>query len=315
MKFQVCTRTRKGGVVSFDFSASALLLVFALVLSSASWLGYELAMHSSLSTRDSHYVTTWQDAVEDQEEWLKRLSRSLSQEVSSMVARLGTMQAELNRIDALSMAMARNIVGEGELAELVGVDADGVSTGLGGFESARDLGLAAQSGLSELEMTMLELSDKIDLRKQQLSALKDYFSTNILQKQVQPAGFPVMKGWISSPFGYRTSPFTGQRTFHYGIDIASRLEEGIRAIGSGVVVYSGKQAGYGNLIEIAHGNGYTTRYAHHKHAFVKKGMTVKKNDVIALIGNEGNSTGPHLHLEVLHNNRHINPLEFIKRNN
>ncbi len=288
-----------------------LVALVSTLLGAASWLGYKASDLINPSKGESYYVSVWHKSLDEQDTELSELRKSLSQEVSALVMRLGAMQAELNRLDALGLAMARNIAGESELAELV--QSVGEAPGLGGPES--QLSLAANPSLNDLEFELLALSDKIDLRKQQLTALNDYFSTSVLKQQVYPAGFPVMKGWVSSPYGYRASPFSGRRSFHYGIDIASREEEAIRAIASGVVVYSGKQSGYGNLIEIDHGNGYTTRYAHHKQAFVSKGTTVRKGDVIALIGSEGRSTGPHLHLEVLHDNRHINPLEFIKRNN
>ena len=99
--------------------------------------------------------------------------------------------------------------------------------------------------------------------------------------------------------------------FHKGVDIAHKTETNIRSLAAGEVTFSGKKYGYGNFVEVSHLNGYVTRYAHNNRNLVKKGDLVKKGQIIAKMGSTGHSTGPHVHLEVLKNNKHINPNKFI----
>jgi murein DD-endopeptidase MepM/ murein hydrolase activator NlpD len=118
-------------------------------------------------------------------------------------------------------------------------------------------------------------------------------------------------GWISSVFGYRTSPFTGQREFHKGLDIAARTGTPVIAPASGVVTFVGKKGPYGLVAVINHGHGVVTRYGHLKKCMTKIGDRVKRGDKIALIGNSGRSTGPHLHYEVNVNGIPVNPKKYI----
>jgi murein DD-endopeptidase MepM/ murein hydrolase activator NlpD len=119
------------------------------------------------------------------------------------------------------------------------------------------------------------------------------------------------EGWLSSGFGYRISPFTGLREFHKGLDIAGRNGTEIIAPADGVVSFVGRNGLYGKMIRIDHGHGMITRYGHIQKALKKRGEAVKRGDVIALMGNTGRSTGPHLHYEVLLNGLPVNPKKYI----
>ncbi|MDE3269752.1 MAG: M23 family metallopeptidase [Pseudomonadota bacterium] len=125
-----------------------------------------------------------------------------------------------------------------------------------------------------------------------------------------PAISPV-DGWVSSGFGYRTSPFTGKRQKHYGIDIATSVGKPIYAPADGVVIFSGTKEGFGNFIMIAHGHGVVTRYGHNAHNLVVVGQRIARGDQIATVGSTGRSTGAHLHYEVWVNGRPTNPKKFI----
>ncbi len=118
-------------------------------------------------------------------------------------------------------------------------------------------------------------------------------------------------GWISSTFGYRTSPFTGLREFHNGLDIATRKGTPILAAADGVVTFAGTKGLMGKLIVIDHGYGMVTRYAHIHKMLKKRGDAVKKGDTIALVGNTGRSTGSHLHYEVHLDGIPVNPAKYI----
>ena len=127
-----------------------------------------------------------------------------------------------------------------------------------------------------------------------------------------PAGRPIPTGWLSSYFGNRTDPMTGRKAFHSGMDFAGRPGSDIIAVASGVVVWSGRRHGYGHMVEIDHGNGYTTIYAHNKRNLVRVGDRVRKGDVIALMGASGRATGTHVHFEVLRHGKPVNPLDYVR---
>lgn len=119
------------------------------------------------------------------------------------------------------------------------------------------------------------------------------------------------RGWLTSRFGYRISPFTGKATMHAGLDIAAAPGSPIYAPADGVVSYAGYDQGYGKLVSIDHGYGVSTRFGHTSQIYVQVGQKVSKWDVIAAVGNTGRSTGPHLHYEVRINGTPVDPINFI----
>ena len=125
-----------------------------------------------------------------------------------------------------------------------------------------------------------------------------------------PAIRPV-KGWTTSGFGYRKSPFTGLREFHKGLDIATRMAEPVIAPADGIVSFTGNKGLLGRVVTIDHGHGIVTRYGHLKKALKKRGESVKRGDVIANVGISGRTTGPHVHYEVLLNGMPVNPIKYI----
>jgi murein DD-endopeptidase MepM/ murein hydrolase activator NlpD len=134
-----------------------------------------------------------------------------------------------------------------------------------------------------------------------------------LSERVSPAGRPVKSGWMSSYFGRRTDPFTGKPANHKGVDFAGKEGAEVVAVADGVVTWSSKRYGYGQLVEINHGNGYATRYAHNSENLVDVGQEVRKGQTVALMGDTGRATGPNLHFEVLHKGRAVNPVKFIQQ--
>ena len=159
-----------------------------------------------------------------------------------------------------------------------------------------------------------ELSNlKLKARKQAFK-LRDLLS-EFTQKKSKLRSLPLVspvKGWLTSNFGFRKSPFTGKRTMHRGVDIAAPVGTSIKAPADGVVIFSGKKSGFGNFIMLAHyGYGLVTHYGHNAKNFVQAGTHVKKGDVIAAIGISGRATGPHLHYEVWKDGKAVNPRKFI----
>jgi murein DD-endopeptidase MepM/ murein hydrolase activator NlpD len=157
-----------------------------------------------------------------------------------------------------------------------------------------------------------QLSEQLENQEQQMSLLESVLDTRELQRELLPAGRPIIKGWISSHFGKRTDPFTGRPAMHHGLDFAGKEGSEIISVAGGVVTYSGDRYGYGKMVEVDHGNGYVTRYAHNKKNLVNVGDVVKKEQVLALMGNSGRSTGPHVHFEVLRHGRAVDPQRYVR---
>ena len=161
--------------------------------------------------------------------------------------------------------------------------------------------------------TLDQLNEQIIDRQQQLETLEALLANKKLENDVFLAGRPIKKGWMSSRFGRRTDPFTGGADWHPGVDFAAKENSEIVAVASGVVTWADKRFQYGTMVEVNHGNGFKTRYAHCKSSLVKVGDIVKKGQVIALVGSTGRSTGPHVHFEVHKNGRVVDPATYIHR--
>lgn len=154
------------------------------------------------------------------------------------------------------------------------------------------------------------LKNQVKIQSISFQELDDYFKGQKSLLSSTPSIWPT-RGWVTSKFGLRTSPFTGLREKHDGYDIGARHGSDVRATADGRVVVQGRETGYGNMVEIDHGYGIRTRYGHNSKNLVKVGERVKRGQVIAQVGNTGRSTGPHLHYEVLLNGVPVNPKNYI----
>ena len=158
-----------------------------------------------------------------------------------------------------------------------------------------------------------ELANQIDNREQQLRVLNSLLGDRKIQNETFVAGRPIKRGWMSSRYGYRNDPFSGNLAWHEGVDFAGKNGSDIVSVASGVVTWAGTRSGYGKLVEINHGNGFVTRYAHCDEILVELGDVVTKGDIISLMGSTGRSTGPHVHFEVLFNGKAVDPAKYINR--
>ena len=280
------------------------LAIAALILAGAllAWYFLNLNVHGALTSRD---VQEWQNTLVKQRQDIEKLQGAAAVELDALAAHMGRIQGQLMRLDALGDRLV-------SMADLSQNEFDfGSVPPIGGPENSLENGQPlVVSGLSE---QIDELASRVDHRAEQLEVLESLLLDRNLQDDVYLAGRPVRKGWMSSSFGQRTDPFTGRQSWHNGIDFAAREGTEIIAVGSGVVTWSGKRGGFGYLVEINHGNGYVTRYAHNKENLVQVGDIVTKGQAIALLGSSGRSTGPHVHFEVLVNGRQVNPSRYIQR--
>lgn len=280
----------------------AVILAVGAVLVGTGWVGYSLA-EQRLADQPLEDVQAFRKEMAEQRASVKALRDEARENLNALSVRLGQLNAHIIRLDALGERLTR-------MAGLEQGEFNFESTpAQGGPEISSDVETEA---VPDLLASLDELSAQIDNREQQLRVLENLMMNRNLQDQVMPAGRPISKGWLSSYFGVRTDPFTGKRARHYGLDFAGTDGADIVAVGAGVVTYSGPRYGYGNMIEINHGNGFVTRYAHNKEHLVSVGDVVKKGQVIAYMGSSGRSTGPHVHFEVLQNGKVVNPLKYIR---
>lgn len=273
-----------------------------LVVGGSAFFGYQLA-EQRLARAPLKEVQNIRLEIASQGEAVERLRQEARENLNAFSVRLGQLNAHVIRLDALGDRLTRMAgLEEGEFNFAS-------SPAQGGPETGDDV---EADSLPNLVNSLEGLAAQISDREQQLSVLENLLMNRNLQDQVIPAGRPITKGWLSSYFGVRTDPFTGKRARHYGLDFAGSDGGDIVAVGAGVVTYSGPRYGYGNMVEINHGNGFVTRYAHNKENLVAVGEVVKKGQQIAVMGSSGRSTGPHVHFEVLQNGKVVNPLKYIQ---
>jgi murein DD-endopeptidase MepM/ murein hydrolase activator NlpD len=159
---------------------------------------------------------------------------------------------------------------------------------------------------------MESLKQEIKLSMETIGEIKDYLSQQRDLYVSTPKGWPVDQGHITSQFGRRNHPKSGEYQFHSGVDIAAEPGRPVKATADGIVSFSGWSGGSGNLVALEHGFGYSTYYAHNKMLIVKVGQKVKRGDIIGYIGSTGNSTGPHVHYEVWRESRPMNPADYLE---
>jgi murein DD-endopeptidase MepM/ murein hydrolase activator NlpD len=275
--------------------------VLGLLVASSVYLGYSL----NPSQDNQALIDEWQDDVRRQQIQLAHIREEADADIDALSSRIGLLQAHVMRLDALGRKLVK-------MAKIDKTEFDFDSLpALGGPETSSNKVFEAD----ELSRAIDELGLQLYKRENQLVVMEDLVLNENLQKEVAPSGRPITKGWLSSYFGMRTHPLSGRREMHKGIDFAGEMGGPVIAVAKGVVTYSGKRYSYGNMIEIAHGNGYSTRYAHNSRLMVSVGDTVEKGFQIAEIGSSGRSTGPHVHFEVLKNGAEVNPVRFIRASN
>ncbi|HUI58782.1 MAG TPA: M23 family metallopeptidase [Steroidobacteraceae bacterium] len=272
------------------------------ILGTAFALGMQLGQGSGgrLARGES---ARWSAILADQRHQIAELKERMNERVDAMAMRMGEVNAHVIRLDALGKRLT-------EMADIDSHEFDFDSAPPSGGPEGGS-GISAQ--IPDLSTKLQELEQRVALRDSQLSALENVILARELKEQTHPEGRPVTKGFISSYFGEREDPFSGEEAYHKGVDFAGTEGANVMAVAAGVVTWAGNRTGYGNLVEINHGDGYVTRYAHNERTLVSVGQTVKRGDPIALMGSTGRSTGPHVHFEVLRNGRQIDPLSFIGR--
>src|SRR6202167_5088984 len=297
---------RKSGRVK-QFALRHPVVVAAAVIMVLGIVGGAFSVGVGLGSRHGtvspiNQLGNWSADLLRQQAQIEDVKRVLQEKVNALALRVGQMNAIVIRVNALGKRLTR-------MAKLDDGEFDfGNPPALGGSESGAD-GQPAQ--IPNLTAMVDDLQTQLSSREQQLGVLENLILTRELNKQVYPEGRPVQEGWISSYFGRRADPFTGYSAVHKGLDFAGPEGTKITSVAAGLVTYAGERAGYGQMVEINHGNGLATRYCHNEKLLVKQGDMVRKGQEVALMGSTGHSTGPHLHFEVLKNGSQVDPLRFI----
>ena len=296
---------RVGRARQFSLEHPATLAILGVLVLAI--LGTAFALGMRLGERTGNAIRTrstsaFSGALSDEKREISQLRTQLQDRVDAMAMRLGAINAHILRLNALGK----------RLTEMANIDHRefnfDAEPSTGGPETDGE-GVGAQ--IPDLNLMFNQVESRVELRDAQFGALENVILARKLNEEIHPEGRPVHHGFISSGFGERQDPFTGEEAVHKGVDFAGSRGDEVVAVAAGVVTWAGERAGYGRLVEISHGNGFTTRYGHNQQSLVNVGDTVTRGEPIALMGSTGHSTGPHVHFEVLRNGHQVDPVTFI----
>ncbi len=281
---------------------SGVLLVGAAVCASFGfWLGYAESAERGAAVESA--LVIWQQRFEEDRRKLNAQRDSTDAWLDGAAAQLSGMQAGIVLLDSLAA----------RLVERTGLDGRefnfGAEPGMGGPE---EVSIEHAVAPPQWEVLAGMLADQIEDRRRQMGILEDVLKWRDLRAAVVPDGRPVKAAYVSSPFGLRIDPFTGRQASHRGIDFAGPSGTEIVAVAAGIVTWSGVRSSYGKVVEIDHGDGLVTRYAHNSKNLVQVGDVVTRGRPIAELGATGRATGPNLHFEVLQDGEAVDPLRFIQ---
>ena len=277
-----------GAAAARPGAAAGLLLAAGAVVGVGASVGVGLAATTGLRAHAS-----------SQRAELEATRAQAQREVNALAARLAELQAEANRLNALGERLTQvGQLGDGEF------DFDR-PIGIGGAGPAHDM------PAGELRAGLGALGAQFDASGKQLSVLEALLFNRKLDQDATPSRAPIAHSYITSGFGGRADPFGGGGEFHKGIDFDANTGDPVVAVADGVVSFAGVRSGYGNVVEVDHGNGYVTRYAHNSRLTRKVGELVRAGQEIAKAGSTGRSTGAHVHFEVWVNGVVVNPRKFL----
>ena len=244
-------------------------------------------------------VEALQAADASREAELEKVRREAQLEVNALAARLAELQAQANRLNALGSRLTQ--AGQLQDGEF---DFD-KPVGQGGAGRASDMPAA------KLHAQLARLEGEYRHAGTQLAMLENLLFNRELDRNSVPSRDPIANSYITSGFGHRADPFGGGGQFHKGIDFEADIGDPVLAVADGVVSFAADRSGYGRTVEIDHGNGYVTRYAHNSRLVRQVGDLVRAGQEIARAGNTGRSTGAHVHFEVWQDGAVVNPRKFL----
>ncbi|TLX20904.1 M23 family metallopeptidase [Thermomonas fusca] len=277
---------------SRPWAALALLLGAGMLCGAAARSAIGMAQVEALQTADA-----------ERQAELDKVRRDAQRDVNALAARLAELQAQANRLNALGTRLTR----AGQLQD--GEFDFEKPVGQGGGGMTRDMPPA------ELRARLAALEGDYRLAGTQLSVLETLLFNRALDRNTVPSREPIAGSFVTSGFGGRADPFGGGSQFHKGIDFQASIGDPVLAVADGVVSYAGDRSGYGSTVEVDHGNGYVTRYAHNSRLTRQVGDLVRAGQEIAKAGSSGRSTGAHVHFELWQDGVVVNPRKFLGHNN
>ncbi|MDP6437257.1 MAG: M23 family metallopeptidase [Gammaproteobacteria bacterium] len=308
MKLIILNRGRRAArcvdlsAISSWIAGGLVVAVFGVVV----FAGFGLARISDGSVATDEVVELQAELIA-QQAILNDLKVQADEQIDALALRMGQLNANVIRLNALGTRLTG-------MADLDDGEFDFQNPPAIGGPALVEESPAANAGqLPDLLKDFDLLAATLDDQEQQLAALEGLLLDQRLNERVNPSGRPIKSGWLSSYFGKRSDPISGKSSWHRGIDFAGKFGNDIIAVGDGVVSWSGDRYGYGNMVEIKHGNGYVTRYGHNQKNLVAIGDQVDQGQTIALMGSTGRSTGPHVHFEVWRNGKAVDPTRYVHR--
>jgi len=307
MTLTLISHTRTGAKsLRLGRTSQALAAIVGVgLIGAACFGGYQVAvkMHPN-GVVSQGTVESWQQELDAQRHAVETTRSDSEQQINALAARVARLQAHIARLDA---------VGE-RVTELVGLEGKefefSAEPAMGGPEGEP---IAGAPGASPLEFIgqLDAMHSQLETRGRQLAVLESLLLDKHMGTEKLISGHPTTTGYISSYFGYRTDPFHGSMTWHKGVDFSAPEGTDVLVTAAGVVAFAGVKDGYGNVVEISHGDGLVTRYGHNSKLLVKVGELVRKGQTIAKVGSTGRSTAPHVHYEVLRDGLFLNPAKYL----
>lgn len=275
---------------------SGLVLLFGLFM---------LSSRSTQSPEEVHARLNYaQSGLGQQQLALETLKQDTRQQLAGMLGKLAEVQGEIHRINALGT----------RLVEQAGLNQDEFSFVQGAGDDAElNVSQITVTDANMLVQDIQHMLTTLEDKSQQLLALESILINHHIDDARELKGRPVNSGWLSSYYGMRKDPFNGKPAMHKGLDFAGKEGDPVVATGAGLVTWAGSRYGYGNLVEIDHGDGLVTRYGHNSTLNVKIGDVVTQGQVLAKMGSTGRSTGAHVHYEVLRHGKQLDPLPYVYR--
>ncbi|MCI1728508.1 MAG: peptidoglycan DD-metalloendopeptidase family protein [Chiayiivirga sp.] len=257
---------------------------------------------SGADTRALQEIQVLRTQITEQQDDLDAARGEAQRELNAMSVKLAELQAQSNRLNALGVRLTR--IGRLEDGEFNFDEVPAV-----GGPAAR----SAESGMvrADLQNELDALGSRLSSQAQQLELLESLLLDRDIDASLTPTGLPVRTGYASSGFGHRADPFGGYDAYHAGVDFNGPRGSDILSVADGVVSFAGRRSGYGNVVDVDHGNGYMTRYAHNSQNLAQPGQRVRVGQVIAKMGATGRATGNHVHFEVWLNDRPVNPKQYL----
>ena len=276
------------------------MIVIALVVFCSGLIASGFLLRQS-SIVDAAVIENWRAKLQEQDAVVDELQTDSIARRQAVGRQIAEMQARLWRMEALASYMHESSGLPQDEFDFNAQVSQGGPIGPG----------AEVLNVENLDSKLANLSERLKQRETELSILDQVLLGVYTQEGATPKGAPIAKGWMSSPFGERVDPISGKKAWHEGMDFAGANGSDVIAVANGIVVFAGRRDGYGLMVEISHGENLRTRYGHHQEVLVRVGQSVKRGDVIGLMGSSGRSTGPHVHFEVLKSGKPVNPARYV----